>query len=170
MRQTGDDMLSTRVFARGTSRPESAARARSASLHTLSSAVLLAALVLPASRAAAQANVGPISIGAGLRTSFVSTFPEDDDSNANFLDDAALCQRSRDEDRHVDVQHGVHLRQKHVDVLDAAAQFEFPAQRPRAASCHRATAPIYGPTTPATGTYTDGVRTYPPSIRAVTTA
>src|SRR6185295_17572199 len=85
-----DDMLSTRVSTRRTRTPESAARARSAPLITVSAA-LLAAIFLPATQASAQNNLGPISLGGGLRTSFVSTFPDEGDSAANFkLDDMRL--------------------------------------------------------------------------------
>jgi hypothetical protein len=120
-------MLSTCVFSRRSRTPESAARARSASLVRVSGAVLLAAIFLPAGRAAAQNQVGPISIGAGLRTSFVSTLPDEDDSYANFrLNDMRLY-----------VSGAVLPKVKlmfntaftaagnDVEVLDAAGQFEF---------------------------------------------
>jgi hypothetical protein len=119
-------MLSTRVSARRIRTPEFAARAQSAPRFTLLSAVLLAAIFVTAAPATAQ-NLGPISIGGGLRTSFVSTFPEEGDAAANFkLDDMRLYVSGA-------VMPNVKLMfntaftaaGNDVEVLDAAAQFEF---------------------------------------------
>jgi hypothetical protein len=89
----------------------------------LAAALLCAALAVPAS-----AQTGPsISVGGGLRTSFVHTAPEDADSTDAFaLDDIRLYVNGS-VNPHIKVMFNTDYRgsTNEVNVLDAVGRFEF---------------------------------------------